>query len=138
MGKSNRMERRIQGFQDKGSAVAMGWKRNPNWYFPEPPENKDVKRLSEALGRRSKFESLIQQSLAITPDRIEIWEIRGAEEAASFLKVIADGHPGVITTCHAATPDQGFTGMSTICRRHDEYGEEDFENAIFIEDTREI
>ncbi len=88
-------------------------------------------------------------------DRIIIQEIRGAE-AAGFLKAVPDGHPGMITTLHAATPHQELTdlifarlkeekinsrmsgtGMTALCRNLDEYGEDD-KNVLFIEDTREI
>jgi len=53
VGKSNRMERRIQALRDKGSAFSMGIKKDAAilWAFPE---NKDIQRLSEALGRRKK------------------------------------------------------------------------------------
>ncbi len=53
MGKSNRMERRIQAFKDKGSAHEMGIKRDLD-LLRALPENKDIQRLSEALGRRKR------------------------------------------------------------------------------------
>lgn len=47
---------------------------------------------------KSKFELLIQQSLAMS-DRIEVRDIRGVEEIDHFIKAI-QGHPGATTTLH--------------------------------------
>lgn len=53
MGKSNRMERRIQAFRDRGAVFSMSI-RKKNDLFLMFPDNKDVQRLYEAFRRKNK------------------------------------------------------------------------------------
>lgn len=52
---------------------------------------------------RVGVEDLLQASLRLRPDRIILGELRGAE-AFSFLRAVASGHPGSMTTIHADDP----------------------------------
>lgn len=47
---------------------------------------------------------LVSASLRMRPDRIILGELRGAE-AFSFLRAVASGHPGSMTTIHADSPE---------------------------------
>jgi type IV secretion system protein VirB11 len=52
---------------------------------------------------RVGVEDLLQATLRLRPDRIILGELRGAE-AFSFLRAVASGHPGSMTTVHADDP----------------------------------
>lgn len=52
---------------------------------------------------RVDAEALLQATLRMRPDRILLGELRGGE-AFTFLRAVNTGHPGSITTVHAATP----------------------------------
>jgi type IV secretion system protein VirB11 len=47
---------------------------------------------------------LVSASLRLRPDRIILGELRGPE-AFSFLRAVASGHPGSMTTIHADSPE---------------------------------
>ena len=47
---------------------------------------------------------LVSASLRMRPDRIILGELRGPE-AFSFLRAVASGHPGSMTTIHADSPE---------------------------------
>ena len=52
---------------------------------------------------RVSANDLVSASLRMRPDRIIIGELRGPE-AFSFLRAVASGHPGSMTTIHADSP----------------------------------
>lgn len=57
---------------------------------------------------RIKAEDLIEAALRMRPDRILLQEVRDAGAGAAFVRGVATGHPGSITTCHADSPDGAF------------------------------
>jgi type IV secretion system protein VirB11 len=57
------------------------------------------------LGEASvTMNDLVSASLRMRPDRIILGELRGPE-AFAFLRAVASGHPGSMTTIHADSPD---------------------------------
>ena len=56
---------------------------------------------------RTSAEDLVDAALRMGPDGILMQELRDGA-AFSFIRGVASGHPGSITTCHAETPDGAF------------------------------
>lgn len=61
-------------------------------------------------------EDCMKAALRMRPDRICIQEIRGTD-AFAFLRVLAAGHPGSITTWHAEEGEE-FDALSLMLRQH--------------------
>lgn len=58
---------------------------------------------------------LLEACLRLRPDRIFLAEVRG-EEAYSFLRLAASGHPGSVTSLHAGSCDEAFEQLSLMVR----------------------
>ena len=56
---------------------------------------------------------LVSASLRMRPDRIILGELRGPE-AFAFLRAIASGHPGSMTTIHADAPDGAVEQLTML------------------------
>ncbi|HEY3893091.1 MAG TPA: P-type DNA transfer ATPase VirB11 [Bradyrhizobium sp.] len=61
-------------------------------------------------------EEAVETSLRLRPDRIMLQELRSAE-AFAYLRALAAGHPGSLTTWHAAEDDP-WTPLSLMVRQH--------------------
>lgn len=61
--------------------------------------------------------SLLEACLRLRPDRIFLAEMRG-EEAFSFLRLAASGHPGSLTTVHAGSPALAFQQIALMAREN--------------------
>lgn len=59
---------------------------------------------------------LLEATLRMKPDRILLSELRGAE-CFTYLRNVASGHPGSITTCHAGSPQLAFEQLSLMVRQ---------------------
>ncbi|MGH7117134.1 MAG: ATPase, T2SS/T4P/T4SS family [Stellaceae bacterium] len=59
-------------------------------------------------------EHAVEASLRMRPDRLAMQELRGAE-AFSHLRLLAAGHPGGLTTCHAEEGDP-FTPLAPMAK----------------------
>lgn len=66
---------------------------------------------------RVRSEELIEASLRMRPDRVLMQELRDGA-AFSFIRGVASGHPGSITTCHAETPDGAFDVLRLMVKQH--------------------
>ncbi|WP_269713803.1 P-type DNA transfer ATPase VirB11 [Caulobacter sp. NIBR2454] len=64
---------------------------------------------------RVDAEALLQASLRMRPDRILLGELRGGE-AFTFLRAVNTGHPGSITTVHAATPSGAIDQIAMMAQ----------------------
>ncbi len=64
---------------------------------------------------RVDAEALLQACLRMRPDRILLGELRGGE-AFTFLRAVNTGHPGSITTVHAASPDGAIDQISMMAQ----------------------
>jgi type IV secretion system protein VirB11 len=56
---------------------------------------------------------LVSASLRMRPDRIILGELRGGE-AFAFLRAIASGHPGSMTTVHADSPETAVEQLAML------------------------
>jgi type IV secretion system protein VirB11 len=59
---------------------------------------------------------LLEASLRLTPDRVIMGELRGAE-AYSYLELMNSGHSGTITTIHADTPRLMYERLAQMVMR---------------------
>ncbi|MGZ5198277.1 MAG: P-type DNA transfer ATPase VirB11 [Telluria sp.] len=59
---------------------------------------------------------LLEASLRLTPDRVIMGELRGAE-AYSYLELMNSGHSGTITTIHADTPALMYERLAQMVMR---------------------
>jgi len=67
---------------------------------------------------RVRSEELIEASLRMRPDRVLLQELRDGA-AFSFIRGIASGHPGSITTCHAEDPEGAFDVLRLMVKQHE-------------------
>lgn len=63
--------------------------------------------------------SLLKSCFRMKPDRILLSEIRGAE-SWDFLKVVASGHSGSMTSLHAGNIEEAIEGIITRCFQNQE------------------
>ena len=62
-------------------------------------------------------EDLIEASLRLRPDRVLMQELRDGA-AFTFLRALAAGHPGAITTCHAGSAQGAFEALRLMVKQH--------------------
>lgn len=67
---------------------------------------------------RVRPEDLIEAALRMRPDRILLQELRDGA-AFTFLRVLAAGHPGAITTCHAGSAAEAFDALRLMVKQHE-------------------
>lgn len=65
---------------------------------------------------RVTAQELLRASLRMRPDRILLAELRG-EEALDFLRQVNSGHPGSITSVHAASAALAFEAMALLVKQ---------------------
>lgn len=85
----------------------------------QPPQ-KNCLYLLYSRGRQGVAQvspiSLLEACLRLTPDRIVMGELRGAE-AFSYLELLNTGHEGSITTIHADSPKKMFERLCMMVMR---------------------
>lgn len=67
---------------------------------------------------RVASEDLIEAALRMRPDRILMQELRDGA-AFTFVRSVAAGHPGSITTCHAGSAKGAFDALRLMVKQHD-------------------
>lgn len=67
---------------------------------------------------RTRSEDLIEAALRMRPDRVLMQELRDGA-AFTFIRSIAAGHPGSITTCHATNAAGAFDALRLMVKQHD-------------------
>lgn len=67
---------------------------------------------------RVQSEQLIEAALRMRPDRVLMQELRDGA-AFTFMRSIAAGHPGSITTCHAGSAAGAFDALRLMVKQHD-------------------
>lgn len=67
---------------------------------------------------RVHSEDLIEAALRMRPDRVLMQELRDGA-AFTFIRSIAAGHPGSITTCHANSAAGAFDALRLMVKQHD-------------------
>lgn len=67
---------------------------------------------------RVRSEDLIEAALRMRPDRVLMQELRDGA-AFTFVRSIAAGHPGSITTCHAGSAAGAFDALRMMVKQHD-------------------
>ena len=65
-----------------------------------------------------RSEELIEAALRMRPDRVLMQELRDGA-AFTFVRSIAAGHPGSITTCHARSAEGAFDALRLMIKQHD-------------------
>ncbi len=58
---------------------------------------------------------LLESALRMRPDRVLVQELRDSA-AYAYLRNVASGHPGAITTLHAGSVDQAFAQLSLLVK----------------------
>lgn len=76
-----------------------------------PAADTQVARTSDSVSLRD----LVRATMRSSPDRIVVGELRGAE-AYPFLDIASSGHPGVLTTIHAATPLGALARLNRLAK----------------------
>lgn len=61
---------------------------------------------------------LMEAALRMRPDRVMMGEMRDGA-AFTFIRSIAAGHPGSISTCHAKSADGAFTALKLMLKQDD-------------------
>ena len=64
-----------------------------------------------------RSEDLIEAALRMRPDRVLMQELRDGA-AFAFIRGIAAGHPGSITTCHASNAAGAFDALRLMLKQH--------------------
>ena len=64
-----------------------------------------------------RSEDLIEAALRMRPDRVLMQELRDGA-AFTFIRSIAAGHPGSITTCHAGSAAGAFDALRLMVKQH--------------------
>ena len=67
---------------------------------------------------RTRAEDLIEAALRMRPDRVLMQEVRDGA-AFVFIRSIAAGHPGSITTCHARNAHGAFDALRLMVKQHE-------------------
>lgn len=67
---------------------------------------------------RVRAEDLIEASLRMRPDRLILQELRDGA-AYSYIRGVASGHPGSVTTVHSETPEGAFDVLRLMIKQHD-------------------
>jgi len=67
---------------------------------------------------RVRSEELIEAALRMRPDRVLMQELRDGA-AYTFVRSIAAGHPGSITTCHAGSAQGAFDALRLMIKQHE-------------------
>lgn len=67
---------------------------------------------------RVRSEDLIEAALRMRPDRVLMQELRDGA-AFTFIRSIAAGHPGSITTCHAGSAAGAFDALRLMVKQHE-------------------
>lgn len=65
-----------------------------------------------------RSEELIEAALRMRPDRIMLGELRDGA-AFTFVRSVAAGHPGSITTCHARSAEGAFDALRLMVKQHE-------------------
>lgn len=63
-------------------------------------------------------EALIEAALRMRPDRILMQELRDGA-AFTFLRALAAGHPGAVTTCHAGSAAGAFDALRLMVKQNE-------------------
>lgn len=67
---------------------------------------------------RVRSEDLMEAALRMRPDRVLMQELRDGA-AFTFIRSIAAGHPGSITTCHAGSAAGAFDALRLMVKQHE-------------------
>lgn len=67
---------------------------------------------------RVRSEELMEAALRMRPDRVIAGEVRDGA-AFTFIRSIAAGHPGSITTCHARSAEGAFDALRLMVKQHE-------------------
>lgn len=66
---------------------------------------------------RVQPEELMEAALRMRPDRVLMQELRDGA-AFTFVRSIAAGHPGSVTTCHAGSAEGAFDALRIMVKQH--------------------
>lgn len=97
------LEDRIITIEDVEEIVFYDHKNFVQLFYPSEAKSTDF--LNSA--------TLLKSCLRMKPDRILLAELRGAE-TYDFINVLASGHGGSITSCHAGSPEETFTRLALM------------------------
>ncbi len=89
-----------EGVDPKDRIVLIEDIRETNADHPRFLSLRVVKRKQHPITATDIFEAAMRK----TPKRVFVSELRAPEETVAFLKTIASGHPGAITSQHGLTP----------------------------------
>jgi type IV secretion system protein VirB11 len=107
-GKTSLLRRLMQDIPDDERLVTI---EDTDEFGPLPLRN----RVSMFYGAANvTAENAVEASLRMRPDRVALQELRGAE-AFAYIRLLAAGHPGGLTTWHAEEGDP-FTPLALMAK----------------------
>jgi type IV secretion system protein VirB11 len=107
-GKTSLLRRLMQEIPGEERLVTI---EDTDEFGPLPPRN----RVSMFYGSANvSAENAVEASLRMRPDRVAMQELRGAE-AFAYIRLLAAGHPGGLTTWHAEDGDP-FTPLALMAK----------------------
>ena len=74
--------------------------------------------VSLVVNQNASSRDLLKACLRFRPERIFMGELRGPE-AYDFLSAINSGHPGGVSTLHAASPDSALSRLALMVMQAD-------------------
>lgn len=112
-GKTYTLRRCMQEIPDWERVVTI----EDTYEFGRLKESLERNRVSWLWGSAGVTpEALAEAALRMRPDRVAFQELRGAE-AFGFMKILAAGHGGGLTTWHASQKDW-LTPLTLMCKQH--------------------
>lgn len=110
-GKSTLLKRLTQAIPENERVVTI----EDTDEFGELPTRNRVSLFFGSAGITAEI--LVETSLRMRPDRVLMQELRGPE-AFAYIRLLAAGHPGGLTTWHAEDGDP-FTPLALMAKQHD-------------------
>lgn len=102
------LEERLVTIEDTAEFIGLPQRNLVNLFYSKG--NQGAARVAS--------EELIEAALRMRPDRVLMQELRDGA-AFTFVRSIAAGHPGSITTCHAGSAAGAFDALRLMVKQHE-------------------
>ncbi|MBY0336181.1 MAG: P-type DNA transfer ATPase VirB11 [Acetobacteraceae bacterium] len=101
-------DERIVSIEDTSELGALGQRNRVSLFY-----SKGAQGLARGVGA----EELMEAALRMRPDRVLLGELRDGA-AFTFVRSVAAGHPGSVTTCHAGSAAGAFDALRLMVKGH--------------------
>jgi type IV secretion system protein VirB11 len=102
------LDERLVTIEDTAEFIGLPQRNQVNLFYSKG--NQGLARVAS--------EDLMEAALRMRPDRVLMQELRDGA-AFTFIRSIAAGHPGSITTCHAGSAAGAFDALRLMVKQHD-------------------